>query len=115
MLKAFLALALLLTPAAAGEALRLRPGARTTLRLTENPSTGYTWRLDAAASAGLDHVAVEDGGHQRGRNMPGAPGQRLWTLRALTPGTATVAFAYQRPWEPAPVETRVFIIEVAGY
>jgi inhibitor of cysteine peptidase len=104
---------LLASPAVADETLRLRPGASTTLRLEENPSTGYSWRLDATASTGLDHVAVLDGGHRRGKNLPGAPGIRLWTIRALKTGAATIAFAYQRPWEPAPVETRRVDVVVA--
>lgn len=105
---------LLAAPSVAAGTLRLRPGATTTLRLPENPSTGYSWRLDAAASSGLDHVALVDGGHRRGQNMPGAPGLRLWTIRALSPGTATLRFVYQRPWEPGPVETRSVDVEVAG-
>lgn len=104
---------LLASPALADETVRLRPGASTTLRLSETPSTGYTWRLDTAASAGLDHLQIVDGGHQRGKNLPGAPGQRLWKLRARTPGTATIRFAYQRPWEPDPVETRAVVVEIS--
>jgi inhibitor of cysteine peptidase len=99
--------------ARAADAVSLAPGASTIVQLPENPSTGYTWRLDADASAGLDHVAIIDNGHTRGAAMPGAPGTRRWTIRARTPGEATLSFAYQRPWEPAPVETRQVTIEIA--
>lgn len=96
----------------AAEALRLAPGASAPVELTENPSTGYSWRIDADASAGLEHVAIVDGGHQRGADMPGAPGIHRWTVRALSPGETIIVFAYQRPWEPAAVETRQVTIEV---
>ncbi|MGJ0505655.1 MAG: protease inhibitor I42 family protein [Methylocystis sp.] len=99
---------------AMAETLRLAPGADTTFRLSENPSTGYSWRIDAAASAGLDHVAIIDRGHQRGENLPGAPGAHGWTIRALTSGKATIHFVHQRPWEPAPVETRDVVVEIGG-
>lgn len=96
----------------AAEVLRLAPGASTPVELTENPSTGYSWRIDPDASAGLEHVAIVDGGHRRGANMPGAPGTHRWTVRAVSPGETNIVFAYQRPWEPAPVETRQVTIEV---
>lgn len=114
MLRGAIFLAVLLASSAlAAETLRLRPGAGTTLRLTENPSTGYSWRLDTAASEGLERVVITDAGHKRAAAMPGAPGERLWIIRGVAPGPATIAFAYQRPWEPAPVETRRVDVVVA--
>jgi inhibitor of cysteine peptidase len=104
---------LLASPALAAETLRLSPGASTTLRLKENPSTGYSWRLDTAASEGLDRVTISDAGHKRGAGMPGAPGEHVWIIKGAAPGAATIAFAYQRPWEPAPVETRRVEVVVA--
>jgi inhibitor of cysteine peptidase len=114
MLRRALFLAVLLASSAlAAETLRLRPGASTTLRLTENPSTGYSWRLDTAASVGLDRVAISDAGHKRSAALPGAPGERLWIIRGVAPGAAKIAFAYQRPWEAAPVEKRRVDVVVA--
>ncbi len=104
---------LLASTALAAETLRLRPGAGVTLRLKENPSTGYSWRLDTTASEGLDRVAISDAGYERGAAMPGAPGERLWIIRGVAPGGATIAFAYQRRWEPAPVEKRRVDVIVA--
>jgi inhibitor of cysteine peptidase len=105
---------LFLTAAAgAADAIRLSPGGTTVVQFAENPTTGYSWRIDESASAGLDHVEIVDGGHTRGANMPGAPGTRRWTVRAVSPGQATIAFQYQRPWEPAPIETRTVTIVIA--
>jgi inhibitor of cysteine peptidase len=99
--------------AQAADAIRLAPGAATVVQFPENPSTGYSWRIDEDASAGLDHVEIVDGGHTRGASMPGAPGTHRWTIRAVSPGQATVVFDYQRPWEPTPVETRKAMIVIA--
>lgn len=98
--------------ATAADVLRLAPGAVIPIELSENPSTGYSWRIDSDASAGLDHVAVTDSGHRRGAHMPGAPGTHVWMVRAGSPGKTTIVFAYQRPWEPAPVETRQVTIVI---
>jgi inhibitor of cysteine peptidase len=45
--------------------------------------------------------------------MVGSPSVRHWKIRALKPGRAEIVFAYQRPWEPAPVKTRSVEVEVA--
>lgn len=100
------ALAMAATCAAAAETLRLAPGQSAVFVLVENPSTGYSWEIDPKASAGLDRLQISDDGYKAGADMPGAPGKHAWTIRALSPGKATVAFVYRRPWEPAPVGTR---------
>ncbi len=97
----------------AADDLILRPGASALFTLAENPSTGYSWRVDAGASSGLDILAISDGGHAAGASKPGAPGTHRWTIRALKDGTATVVFAYQRPWEPAAVETTRLTVKIA--
>lgn len=98
----------------AGQDMRLATGAAATFQLPETPSTGYSWRIDRTASKGLDRLEITDQGHRRGADMPGAPGTRLWRIRALRPGTAAIVFAYQRPWEPAPVATRHLRVRVGG-
>lgn len=65
-----------------------------------------------AASRGLDVVALADDGHRSGGTMPGAPGMRLWSVRALKSGHAEIVFVYRRPWEPAPIDTRRVVVDV---
>ena len=103
----------LAAPVRAQESLYLAPGESRSVTFAENPSTGYTWAIDPAASEGLDIVAIADQGHRRGATMPGAPGTRRWTLRALKPGHADIVFVYRRPWERAPGETRHVVVDVA--
>ncbi len=90
----------------AAEEIRLSRGHAKTLILPENPSTGFSWKIDEEGSDNLSLLAIVDHGHKRGISMPGAPGQRSWSLRAKGAGHAVLQIVYQRPWEPTPVETR---------
>ena len=103
------------SPLLAGDetAIRLKPGQSRSFTFPENPSTGYAWAIDEGASRGLDVVAVADGGHRGGGTMPGAPGERDWTVRGLAPGHAEIVFAYRRAWEPAAVQTQRVLVDVA--
>lgn len=104
------AVAIVLAATAAGpvaaEEITLARGGDRTIVLPENPSTGYTWKIDEEGSDNLSLLAIVDHGHSRGADMPGAPGRRRWSLRARESGRAILQLVYQRPWEPAPVETR---------
>ena len=107
------ALTLAAVSATAQTAIRLSPGESRTLTLSETPSSGYSWALDAAASRGLDVVSIDDQGHRPGVGPPGAPGERSWTIRAQSAGHADLVFAYRRPWEPAAVKTERVEVDVA--
>jgi inhibitor of cysteine peptidase len=91
---------------------RIAVGHADKILLRENPSTGYTWKVDETASAGLDLLTVTDHGHIRGGSAPGSPGVRHWSLRARHAGHARIVFVYQRPWEPKPVEIRSIDVEI---
>ncbi|MGD9543045.1 MAG: protease inhibitor I42 family protein [Methylocystis sp.] len=101
-------------PAQAGDVIRLAPGRGANFSLQENATTGYSWRIDRNASRNLGILSISDGGRSVGRRrMVGSPSVRHWKIRALKPGHAEIVFAYQRPWEPAPVKTRSVAVEVA--
>lgn len=114
-LSAFLALGLLLAcPAQAADVIRLAPGRSADFSLQENVTTGYSWRIDQDASRNLGILSISDGGRSGGRRrMVGSPGLHHWNIRALKSGRAEIVFVYQRPWEPAPVQTRSVEVEVA--
>lgn len=101
-------------PALAGDVIKLAPGRSAIFSLQENVTTGYSWRIDQDASRNLGILSISDGGRGGGRRrMVGSPSVRHWNIRALKPGQAEIVFAYQRPWEPAPVQTRSVEVEVA--
>jgi inhibitor of cysteine peptidase len=101
-------------PALAGDVIRLAPGGSAIFSLQENVTTGYSWRIDQNASRNLGILSISDGGRSGGRRrMVGSPSVRHWNIRALKAGQAEIVFVYQRPWEPAPVQTRNVEVEVA--
>ncbi|MEF3365574.1 protease inhibitor I42 family protein [Methylocystis sp. 9N] len=105
---------LVATLAQADERIRLKVGASALFSLQENITTGYSWRTDSEASEGLDLIAIADAGRSGAPSkMVGSPSVRHWKITALKPGQAQIVFVYQRPWEPAPVQTRRVEVEVA--
>lgn len=94
------------------ETLRLAVGGGANVTLTENPSTGYRWRLDDAASNHLDLIEISDAGYVQGngdgahQQMVGVPGRHSYRIVARQPGTAVVVFDYVREWEKLPPANR---------
>jgi inhibitor of cysteine peptidase len=93
----------------------LRPGVSTTIALRENPSTGFRWRVDVARSTDLSIIRIVDRGYRAGQiGLIGAPGLRRWEIKARAAGTASIAFAYARPWEhKPPAETHFVQVSVS--
>jgi len=71
-----------------------------TVTLCSNPTTGFEWSESAQIS---DQTVLEQVDHAtvapENKNVVGAPGQEVWTFKALTQGTSTVSLEYGRPWE----------------
>ena len=88
------------------------------ITLTANPSTGYVWKIDEAASSGLDLLTVEDLGtspqpSKGGKPLIGAPVIQTWLVTPRTKGTARLVLIWLRPWEKEPPEkTHVFKIDI---
>ena len=101
--------------ALAGSALRLSPGETTTIELPENVTTGYSWAIDPDASRNLGILTITDAGHRRapGRARVGAGGKHIWTVKAVSPGSAVIALNYRRPWEKAAGRQQLFEVDVA--
>ncbi|PKN70178.1 MAG: hypothetical protein CVU54_07255 [Deltaproteobacteria bacterium HGW-Deltaproteobacteria-12] len=69
-----------------------------TVELCSNPSTGFRW-LDSANIS--DHSIVQQVDHKNiapSKAMPGAPGQQVWTFKALRKGTAQITNEYSQSW-----------------
>ena len=87
------------------------------IALITNPSTGYGWQIDKAASSGLDSIDIEDLGtspqpQRNGAPLIGAPVIRTWLVTPHKAGTAQLVLGYARASEP-PVKTHVFHIEIS--
>jgi len=69
-----------------------------TVNLCSNASTGFRWSDSAKIS---DKTIVQQTDHQYvapSKPMPGAPGQQVWTFKALRKGTAQITNEYSQPW-----------------
>jgi inhibitor of cysteine peptidase len=71
-----------------------------TVTLCSNPTTGFQWSETAQISdqtvlQQIDHkfVSAEETG------VVGAPGQEVWTFKALKKGTTSLSLEYSQPWE----------------
>ncbi|HET7017986.1 MAG TPA: protease inhibitor I42 family protein [Streptosporangiaceae bacterium] len=86
---------LVVTRADDGGTFRRAPGELVVVRLTEIPTSGYRWQVNAGD--GLDLVSSEYV-HSATAEVGGG-GTRIVTLRALRPSTAQVELVLKQPWE----------------
>lgn len=85
--------------------IRVRPGATFSISLTSNPSTGYVWKMDfPEEKKGLMFLGSKQGAVSA--PMAGAPGNQVYTFRALKTGETKIKFVYERPWNPSNADTR---------
>lgn len=83
-----------------GAVLTAKVGEPVTIRVPENPTTGYRWRLE------LDRDRIQVTLDQfEGPDQPrGAPGMRLFALLPTRPGIAAVRLVKERKWEGRPTD-----------
>ena len=78
-----------------------------------NATTGYSW----AQTQQGDSVALEKEYYAAPKTEPpmaGQGGTQFYVYRAVKPGTTTITFTYQRPWETnPPITTYVAVVVVA--
>lgn len=88
----------------------LRVGESWAFELEGNPSTGYQWRLNKAASTGLALIRLESLGYTNSRKTKpgrvGAPAPFKFRITGLKPGRTRVVIDYLRPWEQKPPNTQ---------
>ena len=79
-----------------GRVLAVRVGDSVSVRLLENPTTGYAWTLES-----IDATLLEAGRptyHGEGAGL-GSGGVKTWTLRARAPGRIRIGLKRWRHWE----------------
>jgi inhibitor of cysteine peptidase len=93
-----------------GTTVSVNRAADITLRLNENPTTGYQWNL--TTTPGL--VIVNDTfipSNTTGK-LVGSGGTRIWDINAAGTGTQTINAVYMRSWEPVTGNETTFAITV---
>ncbi len=73
-----------------------------TLSMYSNPTEGRQWSeaqiSDQTVLREVDHK-YEPPPKPIGDPIPGAPGQEVWSFKALKKGTSTISMVYTHPWE----------------
>lgn len=97
-----------------GKTIQIKQGDSFCLRLKENPSTGYSWKL--SLSRGLRLLSTEyyppDSSKSGQRLIVGAAGLHSWTIKAMAKGSQQVKGIYRRPWEKETGREQAFILNI---
>jgi inhibitor of cysteine peptidase len=79
-----------------GKAIEVKSGDTFTVKLDENPTTGYSWNM----TAGNGLQVVNDRYVPEATGLIGSGGYHEWTIKAVKAGTYALSGVYRRPWEP---------------
>jgi inhibitor of cysteine peptidase len=87
----------------------IRVGETVRIQLSENPTTGFRWRLQADGAPALR--LIQDTFEASG-SAPGSGGSRCWTFAADHPGSIELRMELQRSWQPQPVRSFGITLDV---
>jgi inhibitor of cysteine peptidase len=85
-------------------------GTSITVRLQENPTTGFTWNL--TTSPGLKVVSDSYVPSDTTGKLVGSGGTHVWVISAQSAGVQTIQAVYSRSWEPATGNETAFTMTV---
>ncbi len=77
-----------------GRTVEVSAGSIITVRLIENPTTGYRWKVESSGTMELVGDSFEGTG-----GAIGAAGARVFRFRAVRPGSNTLRIKNWREWE----------------
>jgi inhibitor of cysteine peptidase len=97
-----------------GKDIELPAGDTLVLRLTSNPSTGYSWAIKGDPSP---LKLVKSSTKKTGQNghAVGAPVTQEFRLTAVSAGMASLTLEYRRPWEHNVAPAKTFQVRVNAY
>ena len=97
-----------------GKDIDLPAGGTLVLRLTSNPSTGYSWAIKGDPSP---LKLVKSSTKKTGQNghAVGAPVTQEFRLTAVSAGMASLTLEYRRPWEHNVASAKTFQVRVNAY
>lgn len=95
-----------------GKKITLSVNQRLVVRLSSNPSTGYSWKMKNTGPKTL-RMSAKPKFAGPNDNRPGSGGTMVYTFVGGTAGRAKLTFTYQRSWEKkAPAQTVKFDVKV---
>ena len=87
--------------ASSGEEVTLAVNGMLTVTLDSNSaSTGYQWNKNANISDQKVLQQTDNEYYPPTSSLVGAPGQEVWTFKALKAGKSTISLEARRSWEP---------------
>lgn len=97
-----------------GKTIYVKQGNIFYIRLSENPSTGYSWKLNLSKGLSLLETKYYSpkSSIDSQRLIVGAAGYRLWKIKAVTKGNQQLKGIYRRSWEPVTGKEKTFKLNV---
>lgn len=88
--------------------LQLQRGQSFILNLPSNPSTGFRWEVNQAASSVLRSLGPEVYTNPEDAGLVGSAGRSTWRFEAYQSGEDQLHLQYRRPWEHGVAPARIF-------
>ena len=85
---------------------RLVAGEQFRIRLKENRTSGFRWKLEGSLASFLQLIAEN---YEPASLQPGAGGVHTWDIQCAGPGLTTLVFGMNRSWETGPATRRFSI------
>jgi inhibitor of cysteine peptidase len=84
------------------------------LKLSENPTTGYSWELERSEGLNLlgDEYIQDEPPAEMEQPIVGAGGAHIWELEAVAKGEQQLTGIYKRPWEEETGEEDIFVLDI---
>lgn len=84
------------------------------LKLSENPTTGYSWELELSEGLSLlgDEYIQDEPPAEMEQPIVGAGGAHIWEIEAVSEGNQQLKGIYKRPWERETGEEDTFVLDI---
>lgn len=92
-----------------GQQVELSQGVAFDVSLSEQPTTGFRWRVDAS---GEPACRLRDDTFDAGAAAHGGGGVRVLHFETVEPGLGVIQLAYRRAWETSAAPARQFVLRV---
>jgi inhibitor of cysteine peptidase len=98
-----------------GKEVKLAVGGSLIVTLESNRSTGFEWGLTSISDESV--LELVDNRYEApptsdGVPISGAPGQEVWTFKALKKGKSTLSMKYAQPWAQGVEPAKTFALTV---
>lgn len=89
-----------------------------TLKLSSNPSTGYSWKMELKSGSLLQSTSLDGTYYPPAKQIPGAGGYQLFELKCsescYVGYSEEINLKYSRPWETEAGTIRTVLVSVSS-